>query len=631
MAIIDGLFDHPPVNDAELRERLSRVRRADARELLARSVASGDADPADLEIYTTAFAILRLGPARERLLRLALDDELPLARRFLPLSILGVVDPTSLERVAQHLSPEDLGTLARLSTAQLLAARDDDDVGLVIAGMFEALPFPEAHDSLLEDVETCRRELGIPAVVAYDEILGRDDAAHLRPALLAAVVEEGSDEEADLLARLRNAAPDEDARREFQKALLRVRSRAISPAHATAPEGQAYFGSCDGQSAYVIVASVLNPNGTTRVLDVCIRATSGLRDGFVIPQGRRDKARELVARLSEGAPSRFVPISLGQAAWLVHAAIERTREAVDDLPDDIRGAVRGFKRIPCSGEDRPPTVLPAERASRTALAALLERPEYEASWFFDLGDLSGHGVPAPPHPGKVQRWIRAALPKLDIPEVRGRLAAMARHMAVWHAWGGEPELAALCAAAARDTEERFRDSALARVMLERGARLVGPTGPGARLETPGPYLRQSLKEGFFGDVEAPTGRDLAHLDMTEAAFVLMDAALERLPGEKRPSDSRRRALAYEAGGLFADFVIAAPAASHERFEADVLEAVERICEIEGEDALRVTTDLIQSLVSFIDRICRTCPVYCFGSPDKDAAAVFFRPEAPFVA
>jgi hypothetical protein len=274
-----------------------------------------------------------------------------------------------------------------------------------------------------------------------------------------------------------------------------------------------------------------------------------------------------------------------------------------------------------------PGAIPAESGRPPALAQvrrLLERPGYSA-WFFDEGDLQDALQGRPPPRRRTAAWLAQAAARLEGPGVRARLVGMARHMARWHQLNDEPQEARLCAQLARATEDNFAVSPLVRVMLERGLEWLEETeaesGP---MNFGDPGLRQRLKATFFAEVRVPRGRDLARLDLTEAAYVALDDAVLDLPGHRRPRDEQLLAMAFAVGATFTANLFANKPGADER----VLKALMKASRLERVECRQLLTFVLPALSTFVEGVCSRCPVQCLEKPRRAAAEAFFSPEHP---
>ena len=631
VAVLEALFAEPPVNEAELERRLSTIDVREAQRLLADRLRRGRVSVQEGSLYVAAFSAIGVGDQGDKLLHMAADRERAPHERAFAVAVLSSDDPEQLQALARTLSPTQAEALAEASVLDLLVGIEaEPERAEAVAGALVTLPEPMRHE-LLDQMEIGRVHLGASAATVYAEALASTGLATLRPRILAAIVAEGSMEGVALLERARDETKDPKARRDFQAALLRARTQAIEPGHESRPpDGYAYVGTCDGQGAFLVMGLFKNPDKSMTLADLCIRASSDIRDGFVV---RRQSSKDLdiiLHELRSNCGSAFCRVSLGEAARLVASAVDRTRELGRAIPRDAQAAVAMFDRAR-QPQTRPEENVPVpSTASLEALRGLLERDEYESTWFFDEGDLQGVGVDLPPRRRTSRKWLEGAAARLNTASIRRRVTAMARHMARWHSWNQEPELAALCQAAAEDAENAFRSSPLVRVMLEHSARMIDSPRETLVVALADPTARQHIKALFFREVLDPTGRDLAHLDMTEAAFLCLDQAFELLPGERRPREDDRNEASYVIGRVFADFVIRGAEAPQPvgPLADEITALLVSTCDLTPEEAHRVAPLVMANLGGFVSTVCASCPVSCLVRPDAEMADVFFEPSHP---
>jgi hypothetical protein len=143
-----------------------------------------------------------------------------------------------------------------------------------------------------------------------------------------------------------------------------------------------------------------------------------------------------------------------------------------------------------------------------------------------------------------------------------------------------------------------------------------------------PTRRQFLKSRFFLEVAQPKGRDLALLDLTEAALLGLERALDTVPGEARPREDVVQEMAFEIAGLFRDYVVltshSPPSLLSERMAAILASA----SELPKEECHRLALMLLAALVAFVDEVCGDCKVRCLHRPRAAVAAEFFSPMHP---
>jgi hypothetical protein len=347
----------------------------------------------------------------------------------------------------------------------------------------------------------------------------------------------------------------------------------------------------------------------------------------VLPRRRPEEAEQLLDEITHGTGIGFAPLKLAEAAALVREAAARTEELGLELPADARPAVQLLARINHRDDDALEEPLPlAASPDLEQLRALLARPEYAQSWFFDRGDLQSTGQDLPEGSADLAVWAASVAGRLDRPALRSRLGGMARHMARWHRWKGESELAQLCSAAARVTEKDFANSPLVAAMLERSL-VPADEEPGAPTLDRS-MLRQHLKGLFFQHIHAPKGRDLARLDFAEAALVFLEESFLGLPGERRPREDEATTAAFAIGKLFADFLIAGAHGSIERVIGEMDQALQKYCHLDENECGRVVAVVLPALGDFMERHCAECPAACIDRPAADVSELFFAPHHP---
>jgi hypothetical protein len=637
--LLDDLFARPPVSRAELDGRLEAARAPRIRDLLLERLQADTISDQEGGILLAVFERIGVGESRPALLRLVLDAGQPLRVRARALSVLLEDDPHSLEQLVGKLPEQELQPLAAQWLSELLGAiQADPRQGEVLAETMEAASVT-LRPFLLDQVETVRRSAGTSAAGTYGRALHRPDLADLHGRMLALIVEEARPESIALLEELWRKEPPGSRRRQLHGAVFRARTKRIEPQPTEAPSGAAYLGSCDGQGVYILVGCFRNLDGTETIADLCVRVGADVRDGFVLPRRRPDEAQRLLDEITRDTGIAFAPLSLADAAALVREAAECTAGLGLSLPSDARPAMQLFERvepgaalIPRENAGRAPVEAGAPGSPATGLDELrdlLGRPEYTQSWFFDRGDLQAAGLELPGGTTDLAAWAREIAPRLDRPSLRARLRGMAEHMARWHRWKGETELADLCSAAARATEQDFARSPLVLAMLECSvvpAEDQPDSGGESQLDRL--LLRQHLKSLFFQHVQSPRGRDLARLDFTEAALVFLEEAFLGLPGERRPRQDERATTAYTIGKAFADFLIAGAHGSIERVIADMDRALRDYCHLDETECRRVVAVVLPALGDFIEQHCAECPAACLDRPGADVSEFFFAPCHP---
>ena len=635
--MIEQIFAHPPVSQAELERRLGAVDARRARTLLVARLRGGQVADSDASLFASVFQHLGVGEAYDELLDLARDSSRDSHVRAKAIGILAEDGPGELDSLMESLPPEEVTPLAEISLREMLASiQADPDQADTVAYVLDSSP-PDSHSFLLEQIERCRKQAGTPAAAAYSHVLADERFGHMRDCFIKAVVQEGGAQGLALLERLRDAAVDPKVHRACQGAVLRLRTRAIDPGTAREqPEGEAYVGSCDGQGAYILIGSFTNPDGSRTLADLCIRCAADVRDGFVIPRGTAADEQELLEEIRSGLGISFVAIPLRDAAQMVSQAVARTTAADLTVPDDALPAVAMFERALDLHPPRAAAADPGQLATPSStrrvtikrVRQLFEAAEYHLSWFFDLGDLDAVGVELPGRSRAKAAWYRDAASRLATDAIQRRVLAMVRHMQRWHGWRGEAAEVELCGALAAATERDFTTSPLVRVMLEHS--LDAGEEPG--MDGMGSYgdavLRQHLKALFFQKVSVPRGRDLARLDLTEAALVSLDAIFDSLPGESRPREDERYSTAFALGKTFADFMLSGQDKPVEYLARRMTSAIRKSSRLDWDQRHQVVAMILPLLGSFLEEVCGQCPVSCLERPKSKVEDIFFSPTHP---
>ena len=627
-SVIEELFLHPPINEAELRQRLSPVSKESARGVLVSMLHRSAVGEEEYGLFLEVFSQLGIGGQREDLLALVNDRNRDTLARTLAMTLLAEDDPDYLDADMTGIDPEDFSQLADRPLIELMTAVEADaDAAADLTAFLLESP-EEIRSFLLLRLGSCRRDVGVSAVTAYGHALGCPELVELHPVMVDALIEEGGDEAIELLEHLKSGARDGQARRLYQRALMRIRTRSIDPGYRLpVPSGTAYLASCDGQGAFVLLGLFEKPNGSSTTVNLCIRAAADVRDGFVLPRHKRSDLERIIEQLCEGTGCRFVPISLGEAASVVAAAVERTAALGLPLPADAHPAVRLFQQIGEAGKDGRAAAPPEAKPTLGRMRRLMKDSIYR-NWLFDTGDLANARVPPVPSDKAGEAWFRTAARNLDRPELKKRLVAMARHMEMWHASRGEPEEAALCASAAQQTQSDFAGSVLVRAMLEKTVQAEPGRTLGEAQPFGAPEIRQYLKSKFFQRLKQPRGKHLALLDFTEVALICLDSAIGFIPGERHPRDENKPLMAYAVAGCFYDLINDTGRRSVDAHLQRMTRALSRVCSLTKQECLEIGAIITLELNLFVQEVCSDCPVACLRSPGRVMARTFFSPRHP---
>jgi hypothetical protein len=304
--------------------------------------------------------------------------------------------------------------------------------------------------------------------VAYGEALCKAALVSIRKKMLDFFVQEGSDEGSELLTLLRNRSVDDTERKDFQGALLRLHSKRIDPARlGETPRGYAWVSNCDGQGGFFILGVFENSDGTSNVVDLFLHAGGDICDGTVYPRRSVVEVDAIKKNMERELGCFFIEVALREAAKLIEINQMGPVEKKQTMSDDTGRAVALFEAVECAfrwgeGSCCPPVavVFPDD------VYKLMERPEYEDTWFLELGDFSEEREPSA-NPDQREDRMKANRVSRVEHSVRFRLIAMAEHMARFHFWKGETKEASLCRALAASVRKDFFQSPLVRGMLRR--------------------------------------------------------------------------------------------------------------------------------------------------------------------
>lgn len=628
-SIVDRLFDAPPINRAEMEHRLSRIDPRQLRGALVDRLEEQAVDgPNDEALYLEALNIVGIDDANlERLVKIASDASAEMSSRAAALGILSVEDPERMAAVSDSLSAEEAYHITHQGMVQLLELAQYDPQQVWQLMEMVASSQGESQISMLVDIELARQEIEAPAAAIYGPALRIPELAQFREPLLQRIEDDGGAEAVELLEELRGETRDPDWRKSIQRALLRLRTRSITP-QASRPRSKtketAYLGCCDGQGAFVMLACVPKKKNRYIVADICIRAAADIRDGFVIPSLTQAEMTEFIETVTRETKSMQVPVPMDVAAGIVKAGAARTKEQGVPVPADARSAMMVFSRVDPTDWRPHHDLEPAVNPSLDDYRKLLSTPPY-SSWFFDAGDLGGVGLRPPLGLGKTPRsWFDEAAALLGKTSIRQRVAAMAEHHATWHALQNQTEEARLCLAAARDVRGRFEESPLIRAMLESSVDVPSlPVFDDSDDTTSN--TRGLVRERFFQNVTAPKGRDVAELDLTTTAIDMLDKFIHILPGERRPRVDVQYEIGHAVGRLLAAGV---GEISRSELEDRMIVEIMKVSQLTKSEAKSVTGSLLAGCLSFIDVICGDCPARCLERPDRAMPAAFYSDDIP---
>jgi len=626
----EKLLQQPPANEVELKVRLRGVPAAPLRAVAVGHLVCEDLKTWDKPVLLAIFDQVGLKKERRRLRSLLADSSASVLARNICFEAL-VQAGEDIYQVASTVNPQDLDAMARQPMLDLLHYVELGPEGAsAVADALRSIDNTALRQLCVAVLEQDRVEQDISAFEVYREALADPQLAAIRDLMLAPVVAEGAVDAVTHLEALRDRTTDEKARRAFQGALLRIRSARIAGERRHKQlNGYAYVGSCDGQSAYTIFACFLKPIGTMTIVNMVIRASEGIRDGWVSPMATEKDLAETLEIYQQKMNCKPVRIPLLQLAPLIEEGIEAGHRLKRPVPRNAQRSLDLFRPLLEVDYEPAPEPTPVSRLNEKEARALLAQGMCSTSWFFDRGDLEGYDIELPSDRTASSGWIQNTAARLNVPLVRDRVLAMARHMARYHHWLGNEREAAVFAAMRQQLEQDFVKSVLIRVMLERSLTRVGMPGIESLrdLGEPDSDLRSDMRARFFSDITSPRGRDLAQLDMTVEAFQGLDAACSRLRGDRRFPETERYGLAHVVGKHFGSFLCGE---KHSGCSPDeVVEAALR--EAGGftrKERQNMANELAEHLAYFAIMKCDGCPTGCCVRPNALLHDAFFSPDHP---
>jgi hypothetical protein len=474
--LVAALLGSLPANMTELRSRLASCESSLVRNALLKTIAGGDYSTEESSLLASAFGVPGIGDCKAAVKELLAN---PVATKYAKCSMMDAIVQAEgsdflmmiLQEFPQKQMLELMGDHFADALERLVASEEEGPDGIV--ELLESAPASE-QQSAFKSIDAIRQQVGVFAADLYAKGVCHKSLEPLHEGMVAAIVEEGGEHGVQLLTQLRDTTRDPARRRSMQKALLRLGTAAAEPQAKVgeSQKGAVYVGSCDGQGAYVILGLHQRHKASSSTLvDLCIRASEDIRDGFTAPRQREAALREALETFGSKDSVGFVRIPWAEAARLVVEAVARTKDAGKEVPADARSAVRIFERVAAT---EGVGLVPVEEGgvdvpavpSVDAVRRLLDLPLYDY-WFFDTGDLRGVGMlPSPGFGSSTSRWVEQACERLNTPAMQRKLVGMAQHMALWHRYNGDAVHAETMEALARATADHMVQSQMLPVMLK---------------------------------------------------------------------------------------------------------------------------------------------------------------------
>ena len=630
---IRSLFlDGPPPTSEEVRHILSENPVLDTRRSLISMIRQDELTQHHFGLFVEIARYVQLASdTADELFRMARDESLSMmARQFSVVALTTTNEPNHLAEWFSEIDPNVVVAASDMPFVDMLTAIQlDPDISCDLTRVLLDTSPDEREFLLMHHIGRIRREIGTPATMAYHHPLGEPELGDLHPLMIDAIVQERDATATKLLTSLRDNASSENARKMFQGALLRMGTKQIEDAPGrNAPVGSAYVSICDGQGAFFLVVRYRLSDTHSSTLTCCIRASGEIRDSFVFPQHSEEEFDSLLDEMSAEHLS-YTEISIGQAATIFNHALSRTETMERPLPGSISAVVSLFERV----EPLPVqhSELKKSPFTRDKLEKLLSLPHY-TSWFFDAGDLSGHGV-TPPNGEADEAWFLNAAAQLSKTPLKERLLAMLQHMTYWHILDGDQCLASICSMARESVLMDFTNSHIIRLMLKRSLlsenealnAILSDIGKNTGLYGDS-VLRTVLRRRYFTSLKRPSGRHVAELDFTEVTFHQLQVAFSQLPGEKRPREDDVLDIAMKIAKVVVKSALHNVDASAMMKKIDgFLSKYTELCPSERNE---VATNVVEGVFSFVDSACQRCPNQCLKHPRKGMADVFFSPSHP---
>jgi hypothetical protein len=594
-----------------------------------------------------AEALARLGGAGavSSLVAIATDEKASLQPRAAAAWSLSrlVTDPGT------GLSQEETLICATLPVLEMVSDPEADG-GFGLESLLDSYTAFSAQDRLpfvRMLAELARREgKGIAAICLH--LLKAEKAPEARRALIDMMVDEGSQEAADLLATFAATAATAEEAKQARRHLHVLRTRGIRGVVRSDLEGaRAFVTGVDGDACLAV--NIIIPRAPTfDFANFLLHLGSGIRDAFVRRNLSRGSLEELLENISSKFDvSAFIPMPL--AARMVDEALALARPealAEPDIAEAIaltRPALDVARRPPLPN---PPTGddadVPLER-----IKALLESPGFE-TWFFEAGEATVRpAVEAMRKPG------RGKSGRLSPATYRKRLIGETAHLCERLIATGEPirlermlRFQGHVLACAEDHERATMCRKLAREVLSPGSSfllcmatasllraLEAPEEPSGDVFLD---VRAKLRARLLAtEARRPKERrkaDVAELDLATAAFLSLNAINREAPSSHRASLTRVENVALVAGKLMAE------AFTHNSGGSTKAPEIHRaiVASMKENDLFGpskrhgLAVELIRALTEFVDELCTDrCPHGCLDAARDDGRLLFHSRNLPW--
>ena len=483
--------------------------------------------------------------------------------------------PATEEVVAALLErpPETMGELRwRLSGCDVEVAR-----GQLVSALEAGLDDDDAREALVDALV----HLGAEGFDARLKIILLDKARALydRVAALSVAMDAAPDE-----VPLWLSETDDSDLQELVEASAEAPEPVADANQVPVGAGYGLLSAIAPDGSYVVGLVLKQPAGTSSVVLLTVSVDGGPVDGIWVPTLEPHEHHRLLQSIVTDSGLVLAEVSIARAAADALTAGRRGTATPDGA-----AALRVFQRAATHHDPPEPIELPEPHSpTDEELAGLLRRPEH-TTW------------------------------RLPDDEEPSSPADLATHMAHFHAHAGDPEAAAFCLGLAQ-APDRLADAM-------RAAPAEAPLRP---ISIGSPSFRATFRRESFGEVDNPTGHDLAHLDFTEATYWSLSGMLGGAPTELKPSETVIRQVAHAFGVGFADFIGARLAGRDDAPQPHgaLLEALFEETDLPPRMMAGIAVQLTVDLQAFLTSVCAACPIRCLEHLPEDHGERFFHPEHP---
>jgi hypothetical protein len=648
---IAGILSRRPNSLEDLRNRLKAIVPAAGHRVLLDLIGKGDVTVEEMETITLLATELELAGRPEPLVRMIEDETASLITRQLALLVLASGNPEAVAPDQFELDLSMLQDLATSAESMLMGPiLEDHEVAEEVALMLSSIPEDDRFQ-VLERLDQGRRDLMVPAWLAYAYVLESRDLQPLHEMVVKAIAMETGATDVDVWDETLKVDLPEAARALVREAAMRTRTARLN-ADQTALERTPPFGAeatawispCDGVGAYTILVCLYLENGMMNLHNVCLHTSGECRDGFAL-SGREPEELDLITdTFKEEAGYEFVRFPLARAHELV---AEARSSDLNDTSQTMAATLRdaaGLQWAAALGHEARDGVEPLScdppRAEGTFavddLIAILDHDDF-SQWFLNRADLAELGVEIVPPAEADDAWIEAQTAIVNTPAVREKLGLMFEHMAWFYQWRQQATPAGQCAVLARMLETGGESAYLIMIhYLVRSLEMIRVSeeagGENELVFFGDDATREMLRRICFPRLVHPKGKHLAILDLTEAALIALDREVAGLAASRQPRSDALPHIALAIARAQVDMALSARHGSELPADAAryrrMINAMRKHSGWNEDEAAEMWRAVISHVLKFIDDVCRNCPVFCFGRATGKEDVRFHSPGHP---